>query len=79
MKKEWKSPRVEILGVKTTQEDLECESNNEGEKFLWPHNHICPRCGYNFGHGLGSHYAWEHHVAVAKCGANEDRVQMPLS
>lgn len=79
MKKEWLKPELMDLQVKETREDLDCESENGNEKFPWLHDHVCPRCKYDFGHSIGSHYAWKHHVEVAKCGGDFDRVEVPLS
>ncbi|WP_195986748.1 hypothetical protein [Clostridium sp. D53t1_180928_C8] len=83
MKKEWLGPELKELNLKETNELLECETAEEvegiGENYFI-HRHICPRCGYNFGHGIGSHMRWEHHVAFAKCGADADRVPViPVS
>ena len=77
MKKEWINTELLEENLAVTEEGLECESENGEEKFFWPHEHICPRCGYNFGHWFGSHNAWVNHVRTAKCGANVDRVPMP--
>lgn len=81
MRREWLNPELVNLQVKQTREELDCESEGGVEKCIWPHKHVCPRCGYDFGHCIGSHYAWKHHVEVAKCGGNVDRVEIevPLS
>ena len=77
MKKEWINPELLEENLAVTEEGLECESENGEEKFFCSHRHICPRCGYNFGHLFGSHNAWERHVKTAKCGADVDRFPMP--
>jgi len=85
MKKKWLIPELHELNVQETKEVLECEKYEEGysesgERGIFFHKHICPRCGHNFGNGIGSHAAWKHHVEVAKCGADVDRIpQVPLS
>lgn len=61
MRRKWLNPELVNLQVKQTREGLDCETENEGEKCIWPHDHICPKCGKDFGHGLGSHLEWEKH------------------
>lgn len=76
MKKEWINPELLEENLAVTEEGLECESENGEEKFLWPHRHICPICGQNFGHWFGSHNAWVNHVRAGNCGADVPEVTM---
>ena len=61
MRRKWLNPELVNLQVKQTREGLDCETEDGGEKCIWPHDHICPKCGKDFGHGLGSHWEWEKH------------------
>ena len=76
MKKEWINPELLEENLAVTEEGLECESENGEEKFLWPHRHICPICGQNFGHWFGSHNTWVNHVRAGNCGADVPEVTM---
>lgn len=76
MKKEWINPELLEENLAVTEEGLECESENGEEKFLWPHRHICPICGQNFGHWPGSHNRWVNHVRTAHRGADVPEVTM---
>lgn len=73
MKKEWINPELleEILAV--TEEGLECESENGEGKCLWPHKHICKKCGRDFGHKFGSHFEWEIHQRLCNGSGNNDQ------
>ena len=76
MKKEWINPELLEENLAVTEEGLECESENGEEKFFWPHRHICPICGYDFGHWPGSHNRWVNHVKTAHRGADVPEVTM---
>lgn len=73
MKKEWINPELLEENLAVTEEGLECESENGEEKYFWPHSHICKKCGYNFGHGFGSHSAWEIHQLFCNGSGNNDQ------
>ena len=83
MKKEWLTPELDQLNVQETKEALECEISEEsytvsGEKCIFPHDHICKKCGYDFGHWIGSHIAWDIHRS--RCDGNSQvPPQTPLS
>ena len=70
MRREWLNPELVNLQVNQTREELDCETENGGEKCIWPHDHICPKRGKDFGHKFGSHIAWEIHKGC--CNGNGD-------
>lgn len=61
MKKEWLNPEMMELGVQSTKEGLDCEVENEDVKCIFPHEHVCSKCGKDFGHKWGSHESWWAH------------------
>ena len=73
MKKEWINPELLEENLAVTEEGLECESGNGEEKYFWPHEHICNKCGKDFGHKIGSHSRWEWHQRFCNGSGNNDQ------